>query len=304
MTAHTFHPYFARKFTIALLLGILMLAGCEKQANVEIVNAPAELAQGYTLSDLVFAANAPVFNPVETSYVEAVRSEGAWDIHAQGEIKGPCRSEDEIYQAVGELLGTQGTQGEPRIVISAERDTPFAEIRTMVRGAAKAGFGRVDFLVSTASQKRVNHTFPLELPAADGGGPAYDIEPFMVSVDEKGQVLMGLGAGRTMLDSDPEDHTLPKLGSTLELFSAAARAAQCQPYCMVHVDAAARYQRVIDVLSRFNGHQIARIIFTDFTDVLETTCEGMNFGQKERLDLLKIKPLPSGPSSQTRMPNP
>jgi biopolymer transport protein ExbD len=287
-----------KKYAILLLSALLIQTGCEKREVVENTNVPVELARGHSLPGLVFAANAPVFDPGRDSYLEAVRSEGVWHFHFQGEMRGPCRSEDEIHQSISEF---RIKQGDPRIVISAECDTPFAEIRTMVRGAARAGFGRVDFLVFSASERCRNQTFSLELPAVDGSGQPDDIEPLLVSVDDNGQIYIGRGPSRVLQDSDPEDHALPKLANTLELLSTAARAAQCQPFCMLHLNSAASYQRLIDVLSRFHEYQITRIWFTDFVYGHDTTCNGMNFDRIERMELLKSKPRPMPPSSHPRL---
>jgi biopolymer transport protein ExbD len=130
-----------------------------------------------------------------------------------------------------------------------------------------------------------------------------EIEPMLITLDAKGRTFVGSGDSRTMLDSDPTDHTLPMLHSQLALFSAAAKAANCQAPCMLYVEGTAPYQRVIDVLSRFHANDIGRIIFIDLTDLGDdstTTCRGMNFDHQERMEQLRNKPKPTAPSAQSR----
>jgi len=92
------------------------------------------------------------------------------------------------------------------------------------------------------------------------------IDPFFISLDATGTVYSGAGAARSLLDSDPADHSLPKLNSVLEMYAAAARAASSRPRCMVSYDSAVPYQRVIDLMARFHEHGISDIGFIDSMD--------------------------------------
>jgi biopolymer transport protein ExbD len=246
-----------RKTAIAMGLGMLLVAGCGKQPNAE---ESTRYARGHALPDLVFAANAPVFDTGGVPYVEAAWIDGIWKIHDDGVWQADCRKEDDIYRIMREAWEKRP---ESRILISAGGSTAFREIREMVRGAARAGFWRVDFLVKTAVSNRANHSFRHELPTADERSRQPDIEPIFIRVNSRGAVFSGTGPGQALLDSAYADHALPKLNGMLELLTAAAKAANTRPFLQVHADPAANYQRVIDVLARFHEHRITDIMFID-----------------------------------------
>jgi len=271
---------------VSILLVLFVLAGCGK-------NEPSTaLAQGAHLPGLVHAANAPIFEADGKSYTETVHSNGTWKIYDGGNWRADGRTEDEIHTAL------KDTDHERQILISAWGDTAFDDIRKAVRGAARAGFPRVDFLVSTGSGDGKNHAFFLDFPLAGGADIQPNIMPFQIFLDAKGAVFTGSGAAQELMDSDPTNHALPKLNSQLEMYSNAARAAQCQPLCQVYADPAVNYQRVIDLFSRFHAHGLTTIIFSDLNTHIETTCGGMGDGQ--RLQDLKSKPRPPAPSAQPR----
>lgn len=235
---------------IAIILGILILAGCEK---------PAELAHGHALPDLVFAANAPELDPEGAAYAEAVWTDGLWKIHEDGMWRADCRSGDDIFQAMREI---RDQRPDSRVLISAGGNTPFREIVELIRNTARAGFWRVDFLVATGAQARTNHSFTLKLPTRDESD-LLDVDPLFISLDAQGVVHTGRGAARTRQDTDPADHALPKLNGLLEIYTAAAKAASSRPVCQVYADPDVAYQRVIDLMARFHEHGIVHIYFSN-----------------------------------------
>lgn len=141
---------------VSILLVFFVLAGCGK-------NEPSTaLAQGNHLPGLVHAANAPIFDVTRKSYTEMVLSNGIWKIHDGGKWRADGRTEDVIHTAL------KDTDHERQILISAEGNTVFDDIKKAVRGAARAGFPKVYFLVSTGSGDGKNHAFCLDFPLAGG----------------------------------------------------------------------------------------------------------------------------------------
>ena len=268
-----------------ILLVLFVLEGCGKN------DPTAALAQGANLPGLVHAANAPIFDTAGNSYTELVLSNGIWKIHDNGNWQTAGWTENEIHTALKDV------DHHRQILLSAEGNTAFADIRKAVRGAARAGFPRVDFLVSTGSGDGKNHAFFLKLGLTDGSEMPFKIEPFMISLDAEGSVFTGLGPSKRLMDTNPADHSLPKLNSQLELYTNAGKAAQCQPLCQVYADPAVNYQRVTDLFSRFHAHGLATIIFIDLNTHIETTCGGMGDGPRQHMN---SQPLPSAPSDQPR----
>lgn len=279
---------------IPIVLALCILAGCGK-------NEPGTtLAQGANLPGLVLASNAPIFEVTGKPYTEIVLIDGTWKIHDEAKWQADGRSEDEIHEALQlRFKAHQSSGNEPKILISAAGNTAFKEITKAVRGAARSGFPRVDFLVSNGLTSRVNHAFHLDLPLAGGLVRDREIEPFMFYLDAKGVVFTGSGPGRATMDTDPTDRALPKLNSLLEMYAAAVKAAASPPICQMYANPAVAYQRVIDLFSIFHKHGIITIQFTDLNAHIETTCGEMRDLKRRREDL-KIKPRSPAPSSQPR----
>jgi len=245
-----------------MTLGMLMVAGCRDAP--ESAEAP-DPALGHALPGLVFAANAPVFDTGDSAYTELVRNEDLWKIHHGGAWRADCHSEEEIYQAMRPIWNQDSGS---RILISAAGDIAFREIRELIRGGARAGFWRVDFLVATGKRGGANHALCLKLPRMGWSPPEH--EPFFIIIDAQGVVSSGTGASRKVLDRDPAVHALPKLNALLQFYVAAANAENCKPYCQVYADPESSYQRVIDLLSCFHANGIEEVVFTDIIEEPES----------------------------------
>lgn len=250
-----------QKAAVAMLLGTLMCAGCGKHPDAE---QASQRARGHALPDLVFAANAPLFDAGGIPYAEAVWIDGIWKIHDGGVWRTDCRSDDEIYRGMQEI---RDKRQDSRILISAGGSTAFREIANVIRGSARAGFWRMDFLVATGAPSRKIHSFLLNMPTADGS--EMDIEPLLITLDARGAVYTGTGPDRILHDTDQADHALPKLNELLEIYAGAARAAASQPVILVHADPEVNYQRVINVMARCHELRITDIMFAQVNSALD-----------------------------------
>ena len=278
-----------------LCLTLLCLGSCRK--------APTIPVHGLLIENLPTTANAPVFSPAKQSFTEALLENGHWKIFHNGQLLQPDLLNDEEYgrfKAAREQSITQGNT--PALLISAPGETRFREIRNIVREAARAGFPEVWFLDSNPPSQPEPTAFHLSFPGvtAEIGPP--QIEPFFIQITSENIIYTGTGSSRALLDRDAADHSLPKLNQQLELYAAAARAANCSVVLQVHVDTESTYQRLIDLMSRFHAHQITHIMFIDIDDVASSTCEGMNFERNKRLEHLKTKAAipPSAPARQNK----
>jgi hypothetical protein len=240
----------------AAIIGIIFLAACGKPTDKESVTITTH---GSKLPDLVFAANAPVFDPGGATFVEAVWTDGVWKIHDEGVWIADGTDEDGISKI---MQGIKDKRPDSRVLISAEKRTAFREIETMVRGVASAGLTDINFLVARGSPKPETHAFHLELPKI-GEEDRIPWDPFVIQLDAQGAVHSGTGIAASTLDPATSDHALPGLNSQLELFASAARAVEIQGICLVHIEPAASYQRVIDLMSRFHEHRVL-MRFTNF----------------------------------------
>ena len=278
-----------------LCVTLLCLGSCRK--------APTIPVHGLLMENLPTATNAPLFSPAKQSFTEALFENGHWKIFHNGQLLQPDLLNDEEYgrfKAAREQSITQGNT--PALLISAPGETRFREIRNIVREAARAGFSDIWFLASNFTSKPETGAFHLALPLADGGKERPQIEPFFIQITSENIIYTGTGSSRALLDRDAADHSLPKLNQQLELYAAAARAANCSVVLQVHVDPESTYQRLIDLMSRFHAHQITHIMFIDIDDVASSTCEGMNFERNKRLEHLKTKAAipPSAPARQNK----
>jgi biopolymer transport protein ExbD len=247
-------PFHMQKAAVAMLLGMLMCAGCGKHSDAQ---QAAQRARGHALPDLVFAANAPVFDAGGIPYAEAVWIDGIWKIHDGGVWRADCRNDDEIYKAMQEIWEKRQ---DSRILISAGGGMALREIVNVIRGSAKNGFWRMDFLVATGVPSREIHSFLLNVPKAEGCGIRPDIDPLLITLDARGLVYTGTGPDRRLHDTDPADHALPKINELLEIHAATAKAAGFRPPVLLHADPAVNYQRFIDLFARFHEHRITEIM--------------------------------------------
>ncbi len=258
----------------AAIIGIIFLAACGK---------PIITTHGSKLPDLVFAAKAPVFDPGGAPFVEAVWADGVWKIHDGGEWIADGKDEDGISKIMKEV---QDKRPESRILISADKKTSFGDVRTMVRGAASAGFWRLDFLVSTGIPDSGNHAFPFEHERMEARYH-FESEPVFIKLDAEGAVYTGIGPKSQMLDDAAAHYTLPELNNYLDNLAAAVQATGYELGCEFLPDPAVNHQRVIDVFSRLHEHGITDVIL--FVPVVEP------LGMRERIELhrkLKAKPSP------------
>jgi hypothetical protein len=277
-------PFPMQRAAFAVVLGMLICAGCGKDPH-------AEQARGHALPDLVFAANAPVFDTGGIPYVETVWIDGIWKVHDDGVWRADCRSEDEIHKIMQEIWEKRP---DSRILISAGGGTALREIVNLVRGSARVGFWRMDFLVSTRVPKRKIHSFRLHLPT----GPTSSIEPLLITLDARGLVSSGTGSDRRLHDTDPANHALPKLNKKLEVYAAAARLAESGLFVQVYADPAVNYQRLIDLFARFHEHRITDIalLIDDVPKNDEPLKRWKSFNHKPRSPS-SLSPIPIHPPS-------
>jgi biopolymer transport protein ExbD len=227
--------------------------------------------------ELVFVEDAPKFELGGTAYVKVVWKEGVWGIFEKGELYAQGRTDAEINKVFKELREKE--EG-ARFVIVAGGEVTLGDIKKVMRGAAKAGFLRVDFLVRSGEEKGANHSFHVNLPDEDEVERQYQIEPLFIRLDAKGGVFNGSGPHSTLLDNDLADHAMPKLGEHLKLYSAAARAAGHVALCHVYGEDSVGYERVVHLMALIHKHQITEIEIV----------VGSNFQRVARIEKLPIKP--------------
>ncbi len=121
------------------------------------------------------------------------------------------------------------------------------------------------FLVTSTIKPRETD-LGMALPAAMPTTEQPEIEPIFIRIDGTGAIYTGTGAAQMVLDTDPEERTLPMLSSILDTYGAAARAANSKPLVQILADGEANQQRVIDVLNALAGADITSVTFTDLLD--------------------------------------
>jgi biopolymer transport protein ExbD len=93
-----------------------------------------------------------------------------------------------------------------------------------------------------------------------------DLDPLFIRIEASGAILTGVDGLDFPMDSDASSRELPLLGSHLDMYAQAARAAGSLPLVRIHADGAATQQRVIDVLNALAGSGISAVAFTDLVD--------------------------------------
>ena len=93
-----------------------------------------------------------------------------------------------------------------------------------------------------------------------------DIEPIFIRIDANGAIYTGVGNAQQLLDTDVSVREVPFLLAQLDLYAAAARAANSKPLVQIYADGGASQQRVIDVLNALAAVQIESVTFTDLVD--------------------------------------
>jgi biopolymer transport protein ExbD len=93
-----------------------------------------------------------------------------------------------------------------------------------------------------------------------------DINPMFIRVDANGAIYVGTGSAQQILDTDPQDRSVPLLSSQLQLYASAAKGADSTPLVQLYVDGNAVQQRVIDVLNSLARVEISSVTFTDLVD--------------------------------------
>ena len=118
------------------------------------------------------------------------------------------------------------------------------------------------FLVTSTITPRESD-LGLALPGDPDGAQAPEIDPLYIRIEAGGQIYSGVEAGRQVMDSDPSSRDLPLLGSQLEMYAGAARAAGSTPVVQIDASDDATQQRVVDVLNALAAVNIRSVTFTD-----------------------------------------
>lgn len=89
------------------------------------------------------------------------------------------------------------------------------------------------------------------------------IPPMVIRIDGQGAVYSGHGLSERQLDTYADSRDLPLLSGQLSLYRDASRSAGNEARAMLRIDAAARQQRVIDVLNALSAAGISSVAFED-----------------------------------------
>jgi biopolymer transport protein ExbD len=227
---------------ISLILPLCLLASCKQEAP-----ATVRVPSGPRSGDLPVSSFSEKLSTTGNAYIEAViDNENAEIHHPNGSLNSTDGGEsyDQVIKSLSKIDPAQA--GESPLLISASASTQFTAIRSVIRSAASSGIHEVLFLVR--SETHQIGILRIELPTM--GDPLPKFDPFFIQIDDKGQIFTGAGASRTRMDDGPNDRDLEKLNSQLELFSAAAKAANSgNAPCQIYVNPEASYQRMIDLMS-------------------------------------------------------
>ncbi|MGB6223075.1 MAG: hypothetical protein WBG04_18745 [Haloferula sp.] len=247
------------------------------------------------LEGLVESYGAPSLDLQDGGLIEILKGEEGWMCYDRGRFQASCRNQEELINRFHDLRDRHCLQGfETKLVVSAQAETPFREIREVVRTAAKSGICDIRFLVDQVNGVSKPSALPLSLALAAGCAVPPEIEPFFIIVDADEKVSVGTGPARVVMDRDRADRTLTHLDRSLWAFHRVAAATSSVALVQIYVAPSASYQRMIDVLACVKWNKIDRPHFTDILDdgpVLG--CSGLPMPD------LRLKPLakPRAPSS-------
>lgn len=205
----------AGRFSTVTLLKFVAIAlmaslpGCREQA---VITATPE---GMALADLVTADESQVF-ATEPAYTEAVYSGGVWQVHDDGKLLGAGRPGGELSERLKEAMQqVRNRNGEERLLLAADGTTPFSEVRSVIREAAKAGFWRLEFLVRASARTGIR-SLRLDLPTMDGRGNPWPGEPNIIQIRFDGSIHVGTGPHRISLESSSGTEHLDAYCSSIQ----------------------------------------------------------------------------------------
>lgn len=122
------------------------------------------------------------------------------------------------------------------------------------------------FLVTSQIVKK-EQELSTSLPATQPTSTPPDISPFLILLDENGNVSQQTEDGSVnLLDSDAGVRALPGLSSQLDLYKSVAETSGSEALVQLRVDGRTVQQRVIDVLNALAKAKITKITFTDLLD--------------------------------------
>jgi len=221
-------------------LASLMLS-CEDSKPAPVAVRPA----GMDLPELVFASNAPPFQPLDQRFIEVLVTADEWDIQHMGKHVGFATEENGLFGLLKKLRELDAVEGfQSRVLISAAGNTKMLEINKLVRTTATSDIGEIYFLTKSSKHQLEASAFSLQMPI-HGCGQRPDIEPLFIQIQNDGRVYVGSGASRQLLDQDLHDNALPGLNGVLDIYAAAGRAANAIPLCQFYYSEEATYQRFI-----------------------------------------------------------
>lgn len=239
------------KFVAIALLS--SLPSCREQAVM--ISTP----EGMALADLVTADESPVF-ATEPPYTEVVDSGGVWQVHDDGKLLGAGRPGGELSERLKEAMQrVRNRNGEERLLLAAGGTTPFSEVRSVIREAAKAGFWRLEFLVRSSAETGIR-SLRVDLPTMDGRGNPWPGEPNMIQIRSDGSIHVGTGPNRISLESSSGTEHLDAYCSSIQQNAIKSKSS---PPVQIYADFEAPFQRVIDVLSGLHTHGISNVYFID-----------------------------------------
>lgn len=278
-----------RKSAAIALGGLFLLAGCREEG--EMAREPVEIWGG-RLEGLVESYGAPRLDRLDGGLIEILRSGDCWKSYDRGGFHASCSDQEELFSSLDMLRDRCRAGGfDTRLVVSAPAEIPFQEVGRAVRTAATVGICDIEFLVDQGTGLSRPSAFNLDLGMTPGCSVPSGIEPILICVDGGGEVAMGTGASRNVMDRDKTDRTLRNLDQRLSTYHHAAEAASSISIVQIYVAPGASYQRMIDVLACVEWNHIGKTYFTDIPNDTDLGCGGAR-----ELRLLPVD-IPRAPSS-------
>lgn len=238
---------------VSLLLTLGFLVSCDR---TEKAAPPA----GLKSTDLPTALHSRGIEADKSHYIEIVITTGNTEIFHLGKPVTTATTPDELFTALKKLREENEMLGySTPLLISAPGSMQFGFILGNIQTAMNSGIYQILFLVSSESSNEPR-VVSRKLPSLPG--PSV-IDPYFLHITPEGEIYSGIGDTRTRIDEGIQDQNLYELSDHLQLYRSAASAAGISDApCQILVDPKASYQRVIDLLSLTNKHDI-KALFTD-----------------------------------------
>ncbi|NWK56186.1 hypothetical protein HW115_11240 [Verrucomicrobiaceae bacterium N1E253] len=271
---------------LLILVAFTAIYSCRKAPAP--IPSPALASVYLTLPEFPVAAHAPDITKQQSEFIEAQLTTKGWSIHGNPASTDEMLLEDQIKKQK-DLIHTHGYHA--HLLIEAPSDSPFGQIRNIIRSAARAGVSTVLFCCKATKHapNQIRSSLRLDLPCACHFSNSNTSAPTLIKIDNSELIQIKTTSREQSIHQETHSRDLPELRLIMKQYIKENHQKGNQANTQILATKHTPYQRVIDVLDLLHHLDIQHIDFVDYFD--ETPEPIQNAQPKRRLP----PPLPRPP---------